>query len=403
MGKVSKEDKAYLLSLSPDDITYDLGMKLFADTVSKVDGKVHINKSRFEPTDEFELKAGEYINRTDILTTVGKFIFNKFIVEPHFKEHLNYVNYTIDNSGLGRFEAAISELLFVDAITTDIFADYLDRVQWLGMQFHEPLASSFTMKGLKPIDKVIKRRDQLIKENKEKLDEGDIMTMSAIEKELVKIAEDELKNDPSMDLYNSGARGSVSNNYKQLSIVKGPVMNKTTGKYEFIKNCFYEGYQKEDIASAATNVVNGAYPKACGTAVSGYEAKKISAAYQAVVLRKDINDCGSKGYIEMYLTKDISDKFLYRYIIDGDKLVMLSPDIMDKYINKKVKIRSILYCGCDYGVCLACACRLYEKLQMDKIGLTATTLTGALLNLKMKSFHDTSVKISEIDLDDLTF
>ena len=82
---------------------------------------------------------------------------------------------------------------------------------------------------------------------------------------------------------------------------------------------------------------------------------------------------------------------------------MLTNENIDKYLGKKVKLRSIMYCGCDSGVCLTCAGRLYEKLQIDSVGLTTSTLTGALLNLKMKSFHDTSVKLQTIDLDDMTF
>ena len=387
MRRISEEDKKYLLSLTPEDITYELGMQLFADHVKKVDGKVVEEKSRFEPTDYFNLKAGEYFNKTDIETTVGSFIFNKFIIEPRFSKFIDYVNYEITDGGLGKLEGDLSQLLLTDTITTDDFADYLNRIQWLGMEFHEPLAASFTMRGLKPLDSVVKRREELIKENQEALDKGDITVMSKIEKELVQMAEKEIGDDPSMDLYYSGARGSISNNYKQLSIVKGPVFNKTIGKYQFIQNSFFEGLRKEDIAAAATNVINGQYPKSCGTAVSGYKAKQVSSLGQAVVLRKDVPDCHTKGYIEIVIPSSMKSKFLYRYIIDGDKLVMLDNDNIDKYVGKKVKLRSIMYCACDSGVCLTCAGRLYEKLQIDGIGLTTSTLTGALLNLKMKSLN----------------
>jgi hypothetical protein len=82
---------------------------------------------------------------------------------------------------------------------------------------------------------------------------------------------------------------------------------------------------------------------------------------------------------------------------------MLKNENIDQYVGKRVKLRSIMYCGCDSGVCMTCAGRLFEKLQIDSIGLTTSTLTGALLNLKMKAMHDTSVKVNEIDLDDMTF
>ena len=403
MAKISLEDKQFLLSLKPEDITYELGMQLFADHVKKIDGKIVEEKSRFEPHDTFLLRKGEYINKEDIVTTVGSFIFNKFIIEPRFAEHLGYNNEVINSDGLKDLEEKLSKLLLDDKITTDDFGDYLNRIQWLGMQFHEPLAASFTMRGLKPVPSVIKRREQLIKENKEAIEKGDVMVMSAIEKELVELAKKEVGDDPSMDLYYSGARGSIPNNYKQLSIIKGPVFNKTIGKYQFIQSSFFEGLKKEELAAAATNVVNGQYPKSCGTAVSGYKAKQVSSLGQAVVLRKDIPDCGTKGYVELVIPPSMKSKFMFRYIIDNGKLVMLDDNNIGKYVGKKVKLRSIMYCGCDSGVCMTCAGRLFEKLQIDSIGLTTSTLTGALLNLKMKAFHDTSVKVNEIDLNDMTF
>ena len=403
MRRITAEEKEYLLSLKPEDITYELGMQLFADHVRKVDGKIIQEKSKFEPDDRFVLKAGEYMNDKDIVTTVGSFIFNKFIIEPKFGELLGYNNNVIDADGLKDLESQLSKLLLDDKITTTDFGDYLDRIQWLGMQFHEPLAASFTMRGLKPVPAVMKRKAELVKENKEALEKGDIMVMSAIEKELVKLAEQEIGDDPAMDLYYSGARGSISNNYKQLSIVKGPVFNKTIGKYQFIESNFFDGIKKDEIAAAGTNVINGQYPKSCGTAVSGYKAKQVSSLGQAVVLRKDVLDCGTKGYVEIVIPPSMKAKFMYRYIIEGNKTVLLDDNTIGKYVGKKVKLRSIMYCGCDSGVCMTCAGRLFEKLQIDSIGLTTSTLTGALLNLKMKAFHDTSVKTNEINLDDMTF
>ena len=98
MSRISEQDKQYLLSLKPEDITYELGMKLFANTVKNENGKIVEVKSRFEPTDIFNLKKGEYFNKTDIETTVGSFIFNKFIIEPLFTEYLDYINYEISKS-----------------------------------------------------------------------------------------------------------------------------------------------------------------------------------------------------------------------------------------------------------------------------------------------------------------
>ena len=383
--RITDAEKKELLSINCDDINYTLLTNLFVKNL--VNGKVQ--QSRFEPQDVFTLKKGEYLNNDTIETTVGSLIFNKFIIEPRFSKVMNYNNEVINSKGLSKLESKLSELLKDDKITTEDFADYLNRLQWLGNKLHEVIASSFTMRGMKPVPKVIKERDKLIKENKKALEKGDIITMSNIESELIKTAEKEIGDDPSMDLYYSGARGSISNNYKQLSIVKGPIMNLASGK--------------DEIPATGSNVVNGAFPKTCEVKYTGYKTKQMNSALQSIVLRKDVEDCGSKGYVEILLTKEVAAKCSDRYIIDGNKKVLLNNENMPKYIGKKVKLRSIMYCGCDYGVCLTCAGLSLKKIGIDVVGLTGNALTGSLVNIKMKSFHDTSVKTNEINLDDITF
>ena len=61
----------------------------------------------------------------------------------------------------------------------------------------------------------MKRKEELFKEHKEELENGDVITAVKIENELTSMAESELKGDPGMDLYNSGARGKFANNYKK--------------------------------------------------------------------------------------------------------------------------------------------------------------------------------------------
>lgn len=402
--RVTDEEKKYLLSLKPEDITYELGMKLFSDTVKKgPDNKIEIFKAHYDTTDLIKLDKNEFMNSEPIETTLGLFLFNKFITEPLFKEHIGFYNKTLNADAIDDYEALLSQLLLVDKINTKQMADYLNRIQWFGMRFHESMAASFTMKTMKPIDSVIKLRDKLIKENKDEIEKGNVLKMAEIEKETVKLAMKELGNDPGMDLYKSGARGSVGNNYKQLSVVKGIIMDQTDGKQKMMTSNFYEGVKKDELSFFATNVTNGAYPKACMTAVSGYKSKQINAAYQSVVLRKDVDDCGSVGYIEILMTKSLSKLMLYRVIIDGSKLVTLTPDVIESYIGKNVKLRSILYCGCDYGCCRTCAGKMYEQLGLTNMGMTLSTFTGALLNKRMKSFHDTSVKLAHLDITDLTF
>lgn len=398
---ISEQDKKYLLSLEPNEITYDLLVELFGDSVEYVNGKIEVKHARFETHNEFVLEKGEYFNEEKVTTNIGIFIFNKFIIEEDFKHVTGYINKPMNKKAVKEMESKLSDALLNDAITVEAMGRYLDKFQWLAMKFHHVIAGSFTMKGLKPIPSIIKEKEKLLKEHREDIAEGKVEVMAAIEKKLVGQAKEILKDDPSTDLYNSGARGSFENNYKAISIIKGPVFDPISGKYKLIEANYMEGLNKTDIPPSASSVVAGAYPKAVGTAKGGYQSKSLSAALQAVELDKKGSNCGSKGYITVTLKPSIKKDFLYRYIIEGDKLVLLDTKSIDKYIGKTVKMRSPMYCT-GKKLCRTCAGLMYEKLGITSVGMTASRAASTLMNLSMKKFHDSSVKMEPVDIPNIT-
>ena len=76
MAKISDNDKKYLLSLTPDDLTFELLVELFGNTVdsSKTKENANVRKSRFDINDEFTLLPNEYLAEVNTDTTVGRFI-----------------------------------------------------------------------------------------------------------------------------------------------------------------------------------------------------------------------------------------------------------------------------------------------------------------------------------------
>jgi hypothetical protein len=400
VGKLPENEKKYLLSLKPEDITFDLLVDLFGDKSKVEKGKVKVVPSRIKTSDEFVLEKGEYINSERVTTNAGLFIYNKLIVERELKDVLGYVNVTINSGQLGAIEDKLSKALLNDDIAVEAMSSYLNRTQWLSMQFHSVISGSFTMGTLKPLPGVMKQRNQMLKDNREKLDKGDVVAAAKIEKDLLKVAEEELKHDHGLDLYKSGARGSFGNNFKTISVMKGPVFNPSTGEFDIIESNFMEGIRKEDIPSFGNSVVTGAYPKAIGTATSGYFSKQIIAALQAVQLDKKGSDCGTKGYLKTTIQPSSTKDFLYRYIMDGGKLVLLTDKNIGGYVGKEVKMRSPMYCT-GKKKCRVCAGLMYEKLNIQNVGLTASRVSSTLLNLSMKKFHDTSAKVSAIKPDNM--
>ena len=72
----------------------------------------------------------------------------------------------------------------------------------------------------------------------------------------------ELKDDIGMDLYTSGARGSVGNHLKNMYLMRGAVQNPYTKEYEIITNSLCDGLAKKDISIHSNVITSGAFPKA---------------------------------------------------------------------------------------------------------------------------------------------
>lgn len=400
MATITESQKRYLLSLKPEDLTFDCLVDMFGDKLPENGDISKVRKSRFETTDEMVLTPGEYFVKERTSTTVGRFIWNKYIVERcNFQDILGYVNIPLTKGASGKNEAILAKALIDDKITIEQMYKYIDARDNLGMQLHSVICTSFTMNTIKTPAKVKKRREELFKQYSKEIADGDIFTAEKIENELVTMAKNELKGDVGLDLYNSEARGNFGN-YKNMNIMKGATHNAQTGKYDIVTSSFMDGIKKEDIPSFGSAVVAGSYPKSVGTQESGYYAKELLSSMQSEVLDEHGSDCHTTGTIEVLIddrnVKDLS----YRYIVENGKYVCLTPEVMQKYKGKVVKLRSPMYCKGD-KICNICGGELPYKLGTTNVGLGCSKIATALLRMGMKKFHISNLKSNQINLDDM--
>lgn len=135
--------------------------------------------------------------------------------------------------------------------------------------------------------------------------------------------------------------------------------------------------------------------------MGGYQNKIMCTSFQSSTLDKKDSDCGTKLFYEFELTNDNYNLYQYRYIKEPStgKLVELNDDNKDKYIGKFVKMRSPMYCKGD-KICNKCAGNYFYKMNIENIGLLTNTIGGTILNASMKAFHDITVHLKTINLDD---
>ena len=255
------------------------------------------------------------------------------------------------------------------------------------------ISPSFTSNTMKVQSQIRDKRDELFAKYG---DNPDLNEAIKIEDELNKEAGKILKGDPGMRLYDSGARGSFKDNYKNMAIMVGPVKNPATGKFDIVKNNYIDGVEKKDLPAIANIIVNAAYARAVGTAEGGYLTKQFYAVYQSITMDEPGTDCGSKGYLPIFLTSSNVKDFLWQYIVDGGKLVLLTEENASKYLNKSVKFRSPIGC-LGKKICNKCMGERFYKLGIKDVGLATGRLPNSIMNASLKQFHTTKMELTQVD------
>lgn len=263
--ELSPEDKKYFLSLKDEDFTFDNLTNWFADT-SDVDknGNPIKTRSKFNTSDTLTLNKGDYPGiKSATKTTLGRLIFNIVMIRSlGFDSFIPYQNTVMSAKVFGGIDKAVTNALRNDQITVEDMKKYIDRRDWFGLQMHAVITSSFTPDIIKLPPKVKALKEKLMKKHQKEIEAGDVRAIENIEKELITATIDELKDDVGMDLYVSGARGSVGNHLKNIMLTRGAVKNPATKEYEIIQNSLMDGLAKKDIGTHSNIITSGAYPKA---------------------------------------------------------------------------------------------------------------------------------------------
>ena len=389
--------KQKLLSMKPDDFSVSKITELFGYHATR-DGK--ISPPLIHQSDIVNLKAKEYINKKDVTTNAGRILLNKIIVEGKIQKILpdGYYNEVMTAKAFGKLSKTIADALVAQTLSIDDCVRFLKAFEFYGLKACPIFSPSFTEGVLKPKKEVLTEKDRLLK-NKN-LDEIPVDEIIDIEDHLVKIASTANKRDPGMTLYDSGSRGSFDNDYKNISIMIGAMMNPETGKYEMMTSNYMDGIKKEDIPKAANGVVNSSYPRAVNTAVGGYLTKQFYSVFQSIMLGEKGTNCGSKFTLNFVLTDENYKDYEFQYIVDGEKLVELNPETKSKYMGKVIHLRSPMGCLSD-KTCNMCAGNRYFYSDIKNVGLTTGRVSNTLMQKQMKKFHNSKLHHSNVDPDKL--
>lgn len=390
-----KEDIEYLLAIDADKIGQKDIMAMF--------GSFNEKEPRFHPYDIITIPAGAYgstkKNKQPITTTVGRLIFNKCFIEKATSifEMIGYYNEAITKKSYGKLMDKLGYWLLENKINVEDYKYFCNMGQTF-MPFVTILAPGFTEEMLTCTKKINAKKEKLLKEHKAEIEAGNIAVVDDIQKELLAYAKELLKDDPAMDMFNSGVGGSFDNNFKNMFVMRGTVRDPDPDKgYNIITSNYMDGISADEYAAFANTLAEGPYNRSKKTEVGGYWEKLMVAACQHVNLLPEGSDCGTKRTITITLDDDLIGPAMYSYIVEGDKLIELTSENMEKYRGKRVKIRYSSMCEAKNGICSKCAGNAFYRQGLKNVGIRTAEIPSKIKNIFMKSFHDSQVRLYEMD------
>lgn len=360
-------------------------------------------KRRFNPYDFITVPAGKYgpegkKNKEPFVTTAGIWIFNKAFIEVDLFDLFGYINKTVTKKVFKKINKKISYAVIEDDLSLDKLKRYLLKTQKF-QPYCNILSPSINEAMLTIGAKIDAKRKELFKKyNKELKEESDPVISQKVENELLDYAAEILKDDPSMDFIDSGAKPSWGNNFKNMFVMRGAVKQSDpyNGDFKVLEGNYMDGMPQDEFASFADIAVGGSYARAKKTASGGYWEKAAVRGFQHLIALPEGTDCGTKRTKTVTLTEDNVDIWMYSYMVENGKYVELTSKNKDKYIGKTVQFRFSLYCEDKKGICNICAGNLFNRIGIKNVGVASYAIFSAVKNFSMKSFHDSTIKTSKM-------
>ena len=373
-----------------------------------------------------------------INTTVGRIIFNRFIPQDLgfvdrsgsdtaslFKLEINF------KVGKKQLEQIVSRCINRHGVEKT--SKVLDKIKELGFKYSTKGAVTVGISdAVIPVQKkeLLEQADEKISNIVKHFKKGLIsdgeryeqvikVWNETTEKVSVALTENLDEDNPILMMADSGARGSI-NQIKQLAGMRGLIANTSGATIEIpIKASYREGLNILEYFISSRGARKGLTDTALRTADSGYLTRRlVDVAQEVIVLEKD---CQTKNGIEVYEIRDgnevfetLKERLIGRFCCEDvldpktNEVLVSSETLMrdsdaQKIIDagiERVKIRSILTCEANLGVCSKCYGVNLAKNDIVAIGEAVGTIAAQSIGepgtqLTMKTFHTGGIVSSE--------
>ena len=362
------------------------------------DGRVEIDDYQFDPDNpQPPFKFREPITVTRELipnletdehrTSYGNLLANLILIVEPFGSKITYKE--------GRFSIKDIEKVIERRLTTtpedgerDENAIYVDeynkfrKAAGLIEGLSQLCVPSASKKTLTTHPDVPKRRQELIEQNKDRLDDPTII--AKIEAELKKLDQEHLQGDDSEGFFIKGK--TLDPGRKKAHLMVG--LEEAFGDPDtaaLITNALSEGIDVEKLPAMINSLREGSFDRGHQTMLGGVVSKTVLRIMQNTKIIED--DCGSDLGIRVDIDQSNRDELVGNFIIEDGEVKELTDENIDRYLNTSVLLRTPLFCrteGDDF--CQTCIGRRYEGHERG-LATAASSVGSTFMSIFMASAH----------------
>jgi hypothetical protein len=347
--------------------------------------------------DRFTLETGMIPNFVGepVETTLGVFLLNNNTLVKAFGDKIPYVN---GKWNVKKIEAKIAEEVIAGNIKPEQVNRYVDYIHFLS-GFNDFCVPALSEKAITANDIVTKRRDELLAQYKDQMNDPNVVLM--IENELIALDKSLMEGDVSSGFLINGKNFDVQR--KRMFLMMGLLesFGDETEGFNASTTNLNDGWKEGEMPILSNDIRRGSYSRAIATAKGGAETKMLGRNFQDSTIVMD--DCGTTRGLSVVLTKDRVRFFMYRTIIENDQLILLTPDIINGYIGKTIVVRSPMYCVAKDGYCYTCMDSRFRTIGVKLLNITPIQISSALVTAALRSMHGSKVDVHTInDLSTVT-
>ena len=361
-----------------------------------------INKPPFHFREPLHLKKGEVINlKEDVESTYGQLLANTIALIHPFKDKIPYQ--------AGEFKIANVEEEIIQRLTSDPayqtkhsvihpdpiyvteYLEFIDSI--LSLEGYSQLCvPSASPKTLTSDPKIIKRREELLKEYEGQLHDPAIV--AKIEKELIDIDKAWIKGDISEGFFlNENKAFGVTR--KKAYIMQG--YDRGFGvQPDTITTSLSEGWDLEKMPAIINSLREGAYARGKGTELGGVATKVVNRMFQNTGLID--GDCGTTLGWNKLVTKENKKQFIGYYYLEKGHSILITPENFPQLVGQTITLRSPQFCKAE-GVKFCRYCLGIINSESEKsLGAYVANMTSQLMNIEMSRNHGTVLKTAPFNV-----